>query len=857
MRAVAPPCVPGLPAGSRVAERRLDSGLGLLAVEVPTARTVRLAAAVGAGYLAEPARFYGLAHLLEHALFLGSQQHPRPGEFAAWVGEQGGRYNARTDEAVTDFHVNLPPAAAREGLSRLVDLLTRPCLEEAAVGREVDVLDAEFRARLADPALHRQAALSRLFNPDHPAHHCHAGHRHSLGDDAVALCHQLAEFHAAHYHSERMSLVMLGSAPLATQLALLAEAGQAVPGRACPASGDVREVAGRWQAPAHVQWCLPQALPRQSPRLELLWPLPPALEVNHPGLGESLAATLCDGRLAATLQRQLTITDLSASTRADGTGPALSLSLALTDVGVRCIDRLRATCQIAVHDLPAVIAERSPTVFVLDQDLDRWPLEQARRLVRGGPRVQPGHAMLDDEVRRQLARALAPSACRTLQAVSAPEGAMRTVPDTGTPFRWRTPRSGAVMATPPAVWPLRPAPAAEARPLAASVDEARPGKLTPGRLDASPGLVLWWGGGPRLPDASWCLAWAAPSVGQASRLAAWQQSTLALRQAARAGGIRLSLGGDQRGDWLMVRGRAEHLEAVVTGAVAAWRARPHVPPANGGGLLAQRLLSRLERPRLVEEKQQAGSPSLLCWVSGTLPAAVASGGCRRLASRAAVLLDTRASGASSLPEERSETTPSTLCWLPPQAEDHALMLQVDGPDASPTSRLVLWLLAHCHDATFFNELRRRRGLGYVAAVRYREADGWPRLGYVVQSPQAGVAVLRQAISAFLAEHGVALASLGEACWARRRDSLRAAWGPPETPDEAVAAGWHALREATFGGSTREVSPTLLSPWKAMTQAMAELGPETVQAYAEALVNGTLRRQWWAHSPADESASRYA
>ncbi|MFD2435814.1 insulinase family protein [Modicisalibacter luteus] len=81
---------PELPAGSRGATQCLDNGLQLLAVEVPTARQVRLVGAVGVGYLDEPAVLPGLAHLLEHALFLGSREAPMPGEFAAWVGSQGG-----------------------------------------------------------------------------------------------------------------------------------------------------------------------------------------------------------------------------------------------------------------------------------------------------------------------------------------------------------------------------------------------------------------------------------------------------------------------------------------------------------------------------------------------------------------------------------------------------------------------------------------------------------------------------------------------------------------------------------------------------------------------------------------------
>ena len=211
----------GLPPGSRLHEARLSNGLQIAAVQVPDARLQRLVGAAGIGYLDEPVEYRGLAHLLEHALFLGSANFPGAGGLASWVGERGGRYNARTDEHTTDFHLHLPPEECEEGLIRLVDMLARPCFKPELIAHEVEVLDAEFQARLADPALHRLAALGRLCRDGHPARDCHAGNRTTLGSDAAGLTDQLANFHACHYRSGRMALVMLGPLPLETQVALL------------------------------------------------------------------------------------------------------------------------------------------------------------------------------------------------------------------------------------------------------------------------------------------------------------------------------------------------------------------------------------------------------------------------------------------------------------------------------------------------------------------------------------------------------------------------------------------------------------------------------------------------------------
>ncbi len=113
----------GLPPDSRVASRRLGNGLWIMAAQVPRARQSRPVGAAGVGYLHDPPDCRGLAHLLEHGLFLGSDRWPSRSALARWVGSLGGRYNAHTGEEVTDIHLHLPAEAAEAGLARLVDLL--------------------------------------------------------------------------------------------------------------------------------------------------------------------------------------------------------------------------------------------------------------------------------------------------------------------------------------------------------------------------------------------------------------------------------------------------------------------------------------------------------------------------------------------------------------------------------------------------------------------------------------------------------------------------------------------------------------------------------------------------------------
>lgn len=802
----------GLPPGSHAAMRRLGNGLRIVAAEVPEARQLRLVGAVGVGYLDEPAERRGLAHLLEHGLFLGSRRFPGEGELIAWIGDRGGRYNAHTDERVTDVHLHLPPDAADAGLTRLVELLCRPRLDPERLAREVDVLDAEFHARLDDPALHRLAALGRLCRPGHPARACHAGHRGTLDDASGTLASALRDFHRRHYRAERMALAMLGPLPLAEQLALLERHGSTIPGGAA-----VHEApAWRWNAPGGIAWCPARDRPSAAV-LELFWPLPEALAAAHADRLEALAARLADGRLAASLQGLTGVDDLVVDLAPTGTGPALALRLELEDAAPP-LAPLLAGCR---HALERALTERLEAPPPVPVDLDAWPRRQACRLAGDVVPAPPNAA--------HLAPWLAGDQCRWLWRGDAGRGdAWSLLEETGTRCR-PLPLSR----EPPQAPPERPAPV-----LATSPPRQAAGDEVPGRLLHDARLSLWWGS-PAWPQpgqrASWCLGWPADPAGRTARLARWRRRTLALRQAATAQGFALTLEADAGGDWLIARGDPERLASLVAQTLEAWTTAPRdaASPPSATGLIAQQLLNGLEThpPPLGDAR-----PLLLGWASGHLDTNAVRQDIRRFVECLP--------GMGNGPRADAPTRPGKENWLPPQGTERAVMLEVGG-DADPRSRWLLQLLAGCHDAAFHREMRRRRGFGYVAAVRYREAAGWPRLGYVVQSPHASVDAMRQAILDFLAERGAALARLAPAELERRRRGLIARQGPPETYPEAIARTWQALRHRPAGTADTAWRP---APWAEELAALESLGVADLGERGALLSNGDPTWRWWYHAP---------
>ena len=60
------------------------------------------------GSYSDPEELPGLAHFLEHMVFMGSKKYPAENEFDKFVQENGGSMNAYTADEFTNFHFAIP-----------------------------------------------------------------------------------------------------------------------------------------------------------------------------------------------------------------------------------------------------------------------------------------------------------------------------------------------------------------------------------------------------------------------------------------------------------------------------------------------------------------------------------------------------------------------------------------------------------------------------------------------------------------------------------------------------------------------------------------------------------------------------
>ena len=132
----------------------LPSGIGVLLVCDRRAEQ-RAAAAVcvaGAGARTSPTALPGLAHYLEHMLFLGSRKYPAESHYKKTVALHNGRCNASTSPEDTIFHFEVDAT----GFAATLDIFAQffvgePLLDPSAAERELNAVTAEdSRNRISD-----------------------------------------------------------------------------------------------------------------------------------------------------------------------------------------------------------------------------------------------------------------------------------------------------------------------------------------------------------------------------------------------------------------------------------------------------------------------------------------------------------------------------------------------------------------------------------------------------------------------------------------------------------------------------------------------------------------------------------
>ncbi|WP_323816123.1 insulinase family protein [Cellvibrio sp. NN19] len=190
---------------------KLDNQLQVLLISDPSTEKSAAALDVNIGANQNPADRAGLAHFLEHMLFLGTEKYPEAGEYQEFISQHGGSFNAYTAAENTNYFFDIDNDQLYPALDRFAQFFIAPLFSPEYVERERNAVNSEYLAKLKDDGRREWDVYRDLMNPAHPGSTFSVGNLSTLADrERRSVRDDMIAFYQQYYSSHLMSLVVLG-----------------------------------------------------------------------------------------------------------------------------------------------------------------------------------------------------------------------------------------------------------------------------------------------------------------------------------------------------------------------------------------------------------------------------------------------------------------------------------------------------------------------------------------------------------------------------------------------------------------------------------------------------------------------
>ncbi|KAG0296642.1 Insulinase (Peptidase M16) [Linnemannia gamsii] len=197
---------------------RLNNELEVLLIHDAKADKSAAALDVHVGHLSDPDNLQGLAHYLEHLLFLGTDKYPRENDYKEFLAQHAGKSNASTSLDNTNFHFEVGHAHLEQALDRFAQFFISPAFNESCTDREIRAVDSEFKRNLQMDVRRLFQLGKHLSGRTHPFWHFGTGNLITLRDlpteEGINTRDELIKFYHKYYSSSIMKLAIVGREPL-------------------------------------------------------------------------------------------------------------------------------------------------------------------------------------------------------------------------------------------------------------------------------------------------------------------------------------------------------------------------------------------------------------------------------------------------------------------------------------------------------------------------------------------------------------------------------------------------------------------------------------------------------------------
>jgi len=192
----------------------LANGIEVLLVSDPQVEKSAASLSVGVGLMFDPMDYQGMAHYLEHMLFMGTEAFPEVDAYMNFMSENGGSRNAYTWLDITNYMFEIKNSAYEGALDRFSHFFKTPLLDPEYIEKEKSAVNAEWSMR-REMDYFGMFKLGRSFLGDHPANRFLIGNLESLADKPGSTLHSATvEFFDQYYSGNIMKVAMVSDRDL-------------------------------------------------------------------------------------------------------------------------------------------------------------------------------------------------------------------------------------------------------------------------------------------------------------------------------------------------------------------------------------------------------------------------------------------------------------------------------------------------------------------------------------------------------------------------------------------------------------------------------------------------------------------
>ena len=186
---------------------KLDNGIKVFIIEDESIKNIKFMLKISSGSLNDTVD--GLAHFLEHMIFMGSNKYPDENYFMKMLNKFNGKTNAYTGLDKTVYYFEFLEEYFEDIIDIFYNLIKSPLISKDSLEREMRAVDMEHNKNKLNESWRLYQLKKNLSDSNHKLNSFSTGNLETLKREDIRE--RLIEYFNKHYHSGNMSIALSSS----------------------------------------------------------------------------------------------------------------------------------------------------------------------------------------------------------------------------------------------------------------------------------------------------------------------------------------------------------------------------------------------------------------------------------------------------------------------------------------------------------------------------------------------------------------------------------------------------------------------------------------------------------------------